>query len=249
MMPTWPQPNMIYGTGSVPSDTASVTSSHFFHFQDTAHGNMTMGYSAGAGVATVTNNYFVGSSTALQVTSAVGVASVTGNKFYTSQGFNVLSGARGYTWNNNAYYTTASNQHKYSNESTVTNQIFADWKASTGYDASSTISTSALPDEVIVRPNIYDIGRANIIVYAFSGATSANVDLSTTGLTNGKAYTIKNAFNWYGPDVAAGIYNSSSPTISVPLSTAAATVATPIGHNRTPATTAPKFVLLVVLPR
>jgi hypothetical protein len=244
-----PQGNLIFGTGSVQSSTGSVNASHFVHDQSASTGNLTMGYSAGVSDATVTNNHFVGAEKGLELQN-VSRATVSGNKFYTTVGNrNVLANAQAYNWNNNAYFATGSTNAKFGNNTLVVNQTFANWKSTTGFDASSTTSSSVLPDEVIVRRNLYEAGRANVILYSYSGAISANINLSTTGLSHGQAYVIKNAYNWHGPDVASGIYSSTTPSISVSLNTAAATVATPIGHNVTPATMAPRFVLLVVVPR
>ena len=115
----------------------------------------------------------------------------------------MLPGGTAYNWNNNSYYGTGSfgvvGSGPYG---------FGAWKATTGYDAAGTDTSSALPDTVIVRPNAYQAGRANIIIYAGSGAASVNVNLSTSGLVNGQAYTIKNAFNYLGANVFTGTYNA-----------------------------------------
>jgi hypothetical protein len=231
---------MLYGPDSQKSPTGVVNESHFWG------GGVTFGYGAGIGTGTFTNNYLgsggidVGTVTAL---------TLTGNKIF-SAAVNVLtSQAVGYTWNNNTYYDTATSAAKFGNRTVATNQTFANWKTSTGWDASSSIVGSALPTTVIVRGNTYQAGRANIIVYAASNPASIAVNLSTIGLTHGQSYIIKNAFNWNGSNVATGVYNSSSPTVSVPLNAAAKSVATPVGMGSTPATTCPNFCMFVVVPQ
>lgn len=125
---------------------------------------------------------------------------------------------------------------------------FPNWKTATGFDAASTATSAAMPDTVIVRPNSYQPGRANVIIYSYSGSSTATIDLSSIGLVNGQSFTIRNAQNYYGPAVATGTFNAASPTIAVSLSGAAATVATPAGYSYTPATTCPQFCPMIVVP-
>ena len=149
-------------------------------------------------------------------------------------------------WRNNTYYNTTT-QTRFGVVGPGS-QTFTNWKSLTGFDASSTAIGSALPDQAIVRPNGYEAGRANIIIYAASGATSINVNLSNTGLSNGQTYRIKNAFNWNGSNVATGTYNTSNPIVSVPLNAFAKSVATPLGRSLTPPSTCPNLCLMVVIP-
>ena len=105
------------------------------------------------------------------------------------------------------------------------------------------------PDTVVVRPNFYETGRANILLHCPSAPSAINVDLVNTGLVDGQAFTIKNAFNYFGTVVYTGVYNAASTVISLPLNTAAATaVATPLGMPTTPATTMPEFGAFIVVP-
>ena len=240
-------PNLIFGPESVQSPTGVVSASHFVQPHTANTGNLTMGYGAGVTNATITNNFFVGSATSLEI-SAVSTAQVTGNKFYSSSSGsrNVLTRRGTFTWNNNTYYGTPAASEKFGNVTDGVSQTFATSQSRTGFDSSSTVSSGNLPDTVIVRPNTYESGRANIIVHAASSPSSINVDLSATGLSNGQAYTIKNAFNWNGQNVLSGTYNSASPIINVPLNSAVTSVAVPIGMSSAPSTMAPKFVLLVV---
>ena len=75
-------------------------------------------------------------------------------------------------------------------------------------------------------------------------------NLSQLGLSNGQSYEIRNALNYFGALVFTGTYNASNPTVSIPMTSAAATaVSTPINHSFTPATTLPEFAVFVVIPR
>lgn len=75
----------------------------------------------------------------------------------------------------------------------------AAWRAAKGYDLLSTLTSypdGVPPDEVIVLPHEYDTTRASIIVYNYSGAASASIDLSTVaGLVIGQTYRMLNAQN------------------------------------------------------
>jgi len=105
-----------------------------------------------------------------------------------------------------------------------------------------------MPNTVVVRPNAYQPGRANVMIYSFSGATTATINLASTGLVNGQSFVIRNAQNYFGTPVLTGTYNSSNPTVTVSLTGAAQTVAEPIGHGYTPPTTCPQFCPMIVVP-
>lgn len=241
-------PNAYIGTGSQEIPYASVDESYFWMPASAATGNFTMGYNAGMAVGDVTDSYFIGANTGVSFLPTIGT--FTGNKVDVNQAGShrhLISPGTSNTINNNTYYHTAE---FYYGPPGDTSKTFTEWKAVSGYDSSSTEVLANIPDTVIVRPNAYQTGRANIVILAaFSSPTSINVNLSTTGLTHGQSYTIKNAFNYFGSSVATGTYNSSSPTVSVPLNGAAATVATPTGMSTTPATTCPQLCVLIVEPQ
>lgn len=246
--------NLIWGPDSVASPTAYMDSNVFQH-QPSAGYSVLMGYASGVTSATVTNNYFLGaggSGVSFAASNAVGSLTFTGNKLdNTGSGQLVSSYQNAYTWNNNYYYTTPASgggSNRFIDDTLAGQYNFASWQSSTGFDATSTRSSSAMPDTVIVRPNTYEIGRANITIYAPSLPASINVDLATTGLVDGQAYTIKNAFDYFGDDVATGVYDAGSTTISLPLNGAALDVATPTGMGSTPATTVPQFGAFIVIP-
>ena len=239
--------NMLFGADSQVVPTASVTNSHFYHPAGMGY-SVNFGYGAGILLGIFTNNYVIGSGTGFEASSVTSLT-MTGNKFYSAGSGDkyVISKRLLFFWNNNTYYATTAAQARFGDSTGGNNLNFTGWKTATGFDLLSTATTSAMPDTVIVRPNAYTAGRANVVVYAPSGAASINVNLSTSRLTNGQSYTIKNAFNYFGPNVASGTYNSSSPTISLPLTGAAASVATPKGSDFTPVTTCPAFCSLIVV--
>jgi len=154
--------------------------------------------------------------------------------------------SRSYTFNNNTYYYSgASLPFIYD-----TARSFSTWKSLVG-DANSTY-TAARPTgiKVFVRPNLYEQGRANIVIYNWDRASSVMANLSQVGLSNGQSYEIRNALNYFGAPVFTGTYSATNPLVSIAMTSAAATaVTTPINHSYTPTTTLPEFGVFVVVPR
>jgi hypothetical protein len=99
------------------------------------------------------------------------------------------------------------------------------------------------PDDIFVRPNVYEPGRGHIIAYNWDGDAAIDVDISPV-MNPGTDYIIKDALNFYGPDVMAGTY--AGGTITIPLT--GLTPAQPEGSPVTgPIHTAPRFAVFVVL--
>jgi hypothetical protein len=107
----------------------------------------------------------------------------------------------------------------------------------------STIAPTGV--QVIVRPNAYEIGRANVAIYNWPNQSSVQVDLSRTGLAAGARYEIRDAQNFYGPVIGSGTYAAGVPA-TVPMT--GLTAALPIGSSRRPASSGPTFGAFVVLP-
>jgi hypothetical protein len=239
----------VFGTNSQLIPSISILRNHFYHQPNTLSYGPIVGYGAGVSSATFSNNYIVGGQYQFDVENTTNLTG-TGNKIYSvgtsSGGYVLMDGTTApYSWNNNTYYGAGTNDWFARNGTTYT---FTAWKAATGLDALSTTTTSAMPNQVIIIPNTYETGRANVIIYSTAGGTTANVDLSQTGLTNGQSYEIRTAQNITGSIVTAGIYDSANPVINISLTGAAASVATPIGNGSTPSSTCPEFCPMVVLP-
>ena len=158
----------------------------------------------------------------------------------------------GWSWNNNTYYnlTTTSlgvrNGYRYGPNSI---RPFAEFKAGTGLDNNSTQTIAVAPNYVQVRSNVYETGRGNVVVYNSSGATNVAVNLSSLGLIPGQAFTIQNAQNYFGPAVYSGIYNSASPSITLPLTDTSLQVPnnfTPYSNSMV--STMPVFGVFIVIP-
>ncbi len=59
--------------------------------------------------------------------------------------------------------------------------------------------------KIVVRPNDYEPGRANIIVYNWAQQSAVSVDVSGI-LKRGDHYVVQNAEDFCGPLTASGIY-------------------------------------------
>jgi hypothetical protein len=240
--------NLIIGPDSQVSPTAILRNSHIYHSPMTNGYLVKFGYGAGVGNGTITNNYFVGGGTLFEIANTPS-ATITGNQFYSSGSnavYTITQTGLSLNWNYNTYHGSAG--RSVFGVTGVGLQQFANWKTLTGFDSNSSSTSTAIPTTVIVRPNSYQMGRANVIIYSVSGVTTANIDLSSVGLINGQQYTIRNAQNYFGTPVLSGTYNSASPTVTVTLTGTTQSVAEPIGHGYTPPTTCPQFCPMVVVP-
>lgn len=97
-------------------------------------------------------------------------------------------------------------------------------------------SSSGRPNFTVVRPNIYERGRAHITVFNWNNLSIVSVNLSQTGLASGDAYEIRDVQNYFGTPVLTGTYSSSNPTVSLPMnlttiSPIVGTVPTPPVHT------------------
>ena len=102
-------------------------------------------------------------------------------------------------------------------------------------------ATASAPTRVFVRPNRYELGRANIIVYNPSGQGSVTVDLSGV-VPAGVRYEVRNVQDLFGAPVASG---TGGGAVSLPMS--GVTPPTPIGMSSSAApTTGPYFNVFVV---
>lgn len=198
----------------------------------------------------VTDNYFAGRGRA-------GVAAInwdtvvfTGNTtVYDPNGtigaaLPLTSTTAAYTWNNNTYYGGSNALHFSYQYNASTN--FTTWQTQTGFDNSSTFQ-AGFPSGLhyVIQPNIYEQGRANLVIYNWDSLSSVTVDLATSGLVNGQAFTIADAQNYFGAPVYSGTYSSTNTLVNLNLTgltTAAAYGMTALPH------TAPLFAALVILP-
>jgi hypothetical protein len=196
--------------------------------------------------AVVSGNQFVGFSSfvhwnSLAVSANTFVGSTTVAELVTS----LTLPSSYYSWNNNSYISQELQWQPF-NLVTATAQglFFPEWQAATGADANS-LYTRAAPGgtQVIVRPNRYEEGRANIVVYNWDHAASVSVDPGAV-LAAGARYEIRSALDFTGDPVTAGTYDGGP--ILLPMT--GQNVAPPVGASAadSPAPEFNAFVLLTV---
>lgn len=136
-------------------------------------------------------------------------------------------------WNSNAYAAQLSQPFDFNG----TPQTFASWKAVSGFDATSTFSSSApSANAVFVRSNAFEYGRAH--VFAYNWQLSDNVTVDPSGfMTNGTIFKVMNAANPLGtPVIAATKYIGGMVTLPMTNLVAAAVIG-----GSAPRATGPQF--------
>jgi hypothetical protein len=191
----------------------------------------------------LTNNYFVGGWAHL---GAWETATVTGNTFFNFRDGGMLwniGDLAGQTWSGNTFFGDSSALAWRHDSSTVT--TFADWRTLTGLaDPGTYAGTTPSGLNVVVRPNAYEPGRANIIVYNWDQQGTVSVDVSGI-LHLGDRYVVQNVQDFYGAPVAAGIYTGGP--LQLPM--VGVTPPIPLGTTTTQAApvTGPTFNVFVLM--
>jgi hypothetical protein len=152
----------------------------------------------------LTNNFFVGG------WSHVGewtTATVSGNTLFDFRDSGMVWNAgnlSGQTWSGNTFFGDSTALAWRYDSSTVT--TFDGWRTLTGLAYPGTYAGSAPTGvKIVVRPNRYEPGRANIIVYNWAQQSTVSVDVSGI-LRVGDRYVVQNAEDFYGAPAAGGIY-------------------------------------------
>ncbi len=231
--------NLLLG-GEEPVIGGVVTGNFTYFAPGAGDVNVTVGYSGVTGSdVTVTGNYFVGGNQTFDMRTFQ-TGSVTANTFVGAGDMVDLTSATGLQWNGDLYYrdpNASAWQYKGSR------YTLAGWKQTTGLGASDQAQGGTPGQTVaIVQPNLYEPGRANVIVYNWSGQGAVTVDL-TGVLAVGDRYQVRSVQNLFGTPLATGTFGGGS--ISIPLTAVAPPV--PIGMTSSPApTTGPRFDVYLV---
>ncbi|HEX6533098.1 MAG TPA: Ig-like domain-containing protein [Gemmatimonadaceae bacterium] len=239
------QPDYLFG-GLMPVRDLAITSNMTWH-AEYGGGSVWVGYAAcectGTRVA-LRNNYFVGGAPVLRL-ERLGGLRVTGNTLVGSglpaSLIEETGGASDLSWGGNTYYgNSAAPEFQWDGAA----YDFAGWRAATSVGAGDRHAGDRPPGaEVFVRPNRYERGRANVIIYNWARAGAVPVDLSKV-LDRGERYEIRNVQDWFGAPVASGTYDGGM----VPFPMAGVTPAEPRGGwVRAPIVTGPDFNVFVVL--
>jgi hypothetical protein len=156
------------------------------------------------------------------------------------------------TWDNNKYYGgmyNAAAPFHFSDQTSGFNQnvTFADWQKKTGSDKNTSYQ---LPEpgvnKIFVRPNKYELGRANIAIYNWEHKNSADVNVSGV-LPIGTAYEVRDVQAYSAGPIVSGTYNGGA--ITIPLT--ARPIDQPLGavtHMENMVHTLPNFGVFVLLP-
>jgi hypothetical protein len=105
--------------------------------------------------------------------------------------------------------------------------------------------SSSASTRVVVRPNAYETGRANIIVYNWGDAGAVSADLSNV-LKPGDSYEVRNVQDFYGTPVTSGTFSGGSITIPIRSVGAPSVIG---GSGRNPVSTGTRFNVYVVVKR
>jgi len=195
------------------------------------------------------DNYFVGGSPVAIVGNWQDIT-MTGNSFVGDKGLIAFAGtkrseARSVRWEDNEYFGRGLDVGAERNVSFLLEAKtlpFAAWSQVTGYDRNSHYSMD-LPTglKIFIRPNHYEAGRANIIVYNWTHQDQVEVDLRSV-LKIGDKYSVFNVQDYLGTPILSGSYDGKA--LKLPMT--GLSVAVPIGRNSAPRFTGPEFAVFVV---
>ncbi len=118
----------------------------------------------------------------------------------------------------------------------------ADWLRATGFDSTSRF-TAERPSgtKIFLRPNRYEPGRANLVIYNWDRQPAVRVDLNGV-LARGARFEIRSAMDYLGDPVVSGTFDGA--LVSLPLN--ALRVAEPNGGKGTRSRTLGEFGVFVV---
>jgi hypothetical protein len=173
------------------------------------------------------------------------VATVIGNLFASHGNYTVRLDqseplSEGTIWEGNTYWGSPTGRDFVRNGSTYD---FSGWQNATGFDQSSTYSSdSPSGTTVLVRPNRFEAGRANLVVYNWGNRNSVSVDVSSV-FAPGTVYEVRNAQDFFAAPVLSGVFDGQP--LELPMT--GLTVAIPNGPLLTPPATGPTFNVFVLL--
>ena len=198
---------------------------------------------------TVQDNYFVGGTPVLAIGSwqsiVMSANTLVGQKGFVAFAGSEAVGGRQFRWDQNRYFGAGldyGEEHHIAFR--VENKVLAfhGWSETTGLDRNSSFSPE-LPTavDIFIRPNQYEPGRANIIVYNWKRQERVDVDLHAV-LKPGDHFVVLNVQDYLGEPVLAGTYDGRP--VSLPMT--GLRVAVPMGRSTAPPFTGPEFAVFVV---
>ena len=249
--------NLTIGGGSGGPSGMVVDRNHFYDSPGLNQGYNELGFlwTPRSNDAVVTNNYFIGGKQGIDL-ERWDTLTFQNNTIYVQSGDEsmLITGSAqstaGYLHSNNKYYgsgqfTIYAGCDYWPCATAGQTVNFSTWMLLTGLDRGS-FYTPGAPTGIwtAVRPNQYEPGRANIVIYNWDLKPSVAVDLSASGIKIGDTYQIRDAENWFNGPVASGTYNGAP--VNVPMT--GLTVVQPFGSvPYPPSHTAPQFGTFVLL--
>lgn len=215
---------------------------NFTYFAKGVNGYNEIGYpwSMRNGSAVIADNYFVGGFDPLDLWRWNGLE-IRRNLFLSAErpaiSLKPSSDRHDYRASGNVYYGGGSFTLDGNGKD------WAHWRDLTGLDKDSRYAgPRPTGTSVTVRPNRYERGRANIVIYNWDHAPMVKVDLAGV-LDSGAAYELRDAENYFGAPVLHGVYRGSP--LEIPMT--GLTAAQPNGTvPRAAVHTAPEFAVFVV---
>ena len=240
--------DILVGGYTTPVDDIVVSDNSTYRTDNGTGARLGFQSSPRLGDVTLTNNYIIGATQIQNWNNAT----LTGNTFLKADQLMQLSlasgqSASGYRWSGNSYLKapgTPSSAFAAFVGGSWSYYDLAGWQSALGLDGSSNFGVgSPSGQRVVVRPNQYEVGRANIMIYNWSRQGSATVDLSRV-LTAGQRYEVRNAQDFFGAPVATGTYGGGSVTVPlIPVTPPA-----PLGGGSPPSTSDEVFAFVVLIP-
>ena len=235
-----PNANILFG-GSEPVRNGTLVDNMTYFSPNVGVHNLLIGLGPTVGQdLTVKNNYAVGGELLIDVGRWQSLTLTDNSLFGSVSDMIWLRDSTGYQLANNRYYRDPSAEAwGYIN----TDYGFAGWQQVSGLGATDRAVTSDPAEpKVFLRPNRYEAGRANVIIYNWTRQATVPVDLS--GIVRvGDRYDVRNVQDFFGAPVLSGTY--AGGPVDVPM--AGVTPVAPIGGSPTPPPqTGPDFGVFVV---
>jgi hypothetical protein len=237
-----PSANILFG-GSVPVRNGTLVDNMTYFSPNVGVHNLLIGFGVTVNQdLTVRTNYAVGGRLLAEVGQWQSFTMTDNSLFGATSDMIWLrdSTLSGFQLANNRYYRDPSAEAwGYIN----TDYGFAGWQQVSGVGATDRALTSDPAEpKVFLRPNRYEPGRANLIIYNWSRQAAVPVDLS--GIVRvGDRYDVRNVQDFFGAPVLSGTY--AGGPVDVPM--AGVTPVAPIGGSPTPPPqTGPDFGVFVV---
>jgi uncharacterized protein YjdB len=195
--------NILMG-GDEPVTNGLITDNMTYFSPGLGFRNLRLGYGTITNPSvTVRNNYVVGGSQTLEANMFT-TAEVSGNTIIGAGTMVMFAGASGtgWTWAGNRQVRDP-NAQAWKRGSTA--YTFSAWENATGLGATDQVSAAApTTPAIFVRPNLYEPGRANVIVYNWGRQAAVSIDLSNV-LAVGQRYEIRNVQDLFGAPVVWGV--------------------------------------------